>query len=263
MSLEPRQDSPVTWLASYPRSGNTLLRIVLKRCFGLASQSVYDDAEFSDATLCDVVGHEPIGDDPARFLQQAQEQHRHLYVKTHELPPADRHPVIYVVRDGRAAVVSYLHFLREILKRDVTPRDVICGTVGMSWSRHVRAWTLPPRPGTLIVRYEDLAIGETETLKKISAFIGAPQRQAFDISFDRLHALAPDFFRSGSNRRNIAELDPEAQKLFEKMHGATLRAMGYGPIAAGTEDLSAAGHGLSGQPAQTITVSDTGTGTAR
>ena len=27
----------IVWLASYPRSGNTLLRQVLKRCFGLDS----------------------------------------------------------------------------------------------------------------------------------------------------------------------------------------------------------------------------------
>jgi len=228
MSLELRRDSPVTWLASYPRSGNTLLRIILKRCFGLTSQSVYDDEEFSDAALRDVVGHETVGDDPARFLRQAQDERRRLYIKTHELPPGDRHPVIYVMRDGRAAVVSYIHFLREILKRDVTARDVICGRVGVSWSRHVRAWTLPPRPGTLVLRYEDLAIGEAGTLKKISAFIGVPQRQAFDISFDRLHALAPNFFRSGSNRKNIAELDSETEQLFEQMHGSTLRALGYG-----------------------------------
>lgn len=238
MSLELRQDSPVTWLASYPRSGNTLLRIILKGCFGLSSQSVYDDAEFSGTSLRDVVGHEPVGDDPARFLSQAQEERRRLYVKTHELPTADRHPVIYVVRDGRAAVVSYIHFLREILKRDVTARDVICGKVGVSWSRHVRAWTLPPRPNTLVVRYEDLAIGEAGTLKKISAFIGVPQHQAFDISFDRLHALAPDFFRSGSNRKNIAELTSEEEQLFEQMHGVTLRALGYGKAAAA--DLSRA-----------------------
>ena len=227
MSLELRRDSPVTWLASYPRSGNTLLRIILKRCFGLTSQSVYDDEEFSDAALRDVVGHETVGDDPARFLRQAQDERRRLYIKTHELPPGDRHPVIYVMRDGRAAVVSYIHFLREILKRDVASGDVISGKVGVSWSRHVRARTLPPRPGTLVLRYEDLAIGEAGTLKKISAFIGLPQRQAFDISFDRLHALAPSFFRSGSNRKNIAELNSKEEQLFEQMHGTTLRALGY------------------------------------
>lgn len=79
MSLELRQGSPVTWLASYPRSGNTLLRIVLKRCFGLNSQSVYDDAEFSGTTLREMVGHESVGDDPARFLNQAQ-QERHAFM---------------------------------------------------------------------------------------------------------------------------------------------------------------------------------------
>jgi hypothetical protein len=240
MSLELRQDSPVTWLASYPRSGNTLLRIILKRCFGLTSQSLYDDREFSDATMRDMVGHEPVGDDPARFLQQAREKGRHLYVKTHELPPADSHPVIYVVRDGRAAVVSYIHFLREILKREVTARDVISGTLGICWSRHVRAWALPPRPHSLIIRYEDLARGDPETLKKISAFIRVPQRQTFDISFDRLHTMAPDFFRSGSNRKNIAELDLEAQHLFEQLHGPTLRAMGYGASAASLPDMETA-----------------------
>jgi hypothetical protein len=90
----------------------------------------------------------------------------------------------------------------------------------------------------LIVRYEDLAVGEAGTLKKISAFIGVPQREAFDISFDRLHALAPSFFRSGSNRKNIAELDSEAERLFEQIHGVTLRAMGYGAGAAGLPHLS-------------------------
>ena len=238
MSLGLRQDTPVTWLASYPRSGNTLLRIILKRCFGLTSQSVYDDVEFSDAALRDVVGHEAVGDDPARFLRKAQEERRRLYIKTHELPPGDRHPVIYVVRDGRAAVVSHIHFLREIMKRDVTARDVICGTVGIPWSQHVRAWTLPPRTGTLIVRYEDLAIGEAGTLKKISAFIGVPQRQAFDISFDRLQTLAPSFFRSGSNRKNIAELNSKDAQLFEQLHGATLRTLGYARAWDAAPDFS-------------------------
>ncbi len=31
----------VIWLASYPRSGNTLLRTVLYQCFGIQSASVY------------------------------------------------------------------------------------------------------------------------------------------------------------------------------------------------------------------------------
>ena len=216
----------ITWLASYPRSGNTLLRTILKRCFGQPSQSIYDDADFSDPELSLLVGHEVVGDDAQSFIARARQAGRSLYVKTHEMPPADKHPAIYVVRDGRSAAVSHLHYMREILGRDMTLAEVIEGKAGQSWSQHVRAWT--PRPHTLLVRYEDLATGDAATLKKISAFIGRPQLHSFDISFESLHALNPEFFRIGSDSANILEMDGEAQRLFERLHGETLRALGYG-----------------------------------
>ena len=148
----------VTWLTSYPRSGNTLLRTILMRCFGQPSRSIYTDADFSDPELSRLVGHEAVGDDAKSFVARAKQAGRSLYVKTHEMPPADRHPAIYVVRDGRSAVVSHLHYMREILGRDMTLAEVIEGKAGLSWSQHVRAWS--PRPHTLMVRYEDLAAGD-------------------------------------------------------------------------------------------------------
>lgn len=224
--MSPALHAPVTWLASYPRSGNTLLRTILKRCFGQASQSIYDDADLSDPELSSLVGHEAVGNDAQAFIARAKQAGRNLYVKTHEMPPADKHPSIYVVRDGRSAVVSHAHYVREILGRDITLADVIEGKAGQSWSRHVRAWT--PRPHTLLVRYEDLASGNAATLKNISDFIGKPQLQAFDISFEALHAISPAFFRSGSDSANILEMDGQAQRLFERLHGESLRALGYG-----------------------------------
>jgi hypothetical protein len=187
--MSPALRAPVTWLASYPRSGNTLLRTILKRCFGQASQSIYDDADLSDPELSALVGHETVGTDAQAFITRAAG--RNLYVKTHEMPPADKHPSIYVVRDGRSAVVSHAHYVREILGRDITLTEVIEGNAGHSWSQHVRAWT--PRPHTLLVRYEDLASGNAATLKNIADFIGKPQLQAFDISFEALHAISPAF----------------------------------------------------------------------
>jgi hypothetical protein len=222
--MSPALRAPVTWLASYPRSGNTLLRTILKRCFGQASQSIYDDADLSDPELSALVGHETVGTDAQVFIARAAG--RNLYVKTHEMPPADKHPSIYVVRDGRSAVVSHVHYVREILGRDITLTEVIEGKAGHSWSQHVRAWT--PRPHTLLVRYEDLAAGNAATLKNIADFIGKPQLQAFDISFEALHAISPAFFRSGSDSANILEMDGEAQRLFERLHGAILRDLGYG-----------------------------------
>jgi hypothetical protein len=213
------------WLASYPRSGNTLLRVILKRCFGQPSQSIYDDAELAEPGLAQIIGREAVDDDPHGFIARAREAGRSLYVKTHELPPVDHHPAIYVVRDGRSAVVSHAHYVRDILKRDLTLNAVIEGKAGQSWSQHVRAWLLPARANTLMVRYEDLAAGDITTLKKISDFIGQPLLRDFDVSFDALHALSPAFFRSGSDTANIHELDGEALRLFERLHGETLRAI--------------------------------------
>jgi hypothetical protein len=224
--MPPALHAPVTWLASYPRSGNTLLRTILKRCFGQTSQSIYDDAELSDPDVSELIAREAVDDNPKDFVARASREGRSLYVKIHEMPPADKHPSIYVVRDGRSAVVSHAHYVREILGRDITLADVIEGKAGQSWSQHVRAWT--PRPHTLLVRYEDLAAGNAATLKAISGFIGKPQLHKFDISFEALHAISPAFFRSGSDSANILEMDGQAQLLFEKLHGETLRALGYG-----------------------------------
>lgn len=224
--MSPALRAPVTWLASYPRSGNTLLRTILKRCFGQASQSIYDDTELSDPDVAQLIGREAVDDNPKDFVARASREGRSLYVKTHEMPPADKHPSIYVVRDGRSAVVSHAHYLREFLGRDISLADVIEGKAGHSWSQHVRTWT--PRLHSLRVRYEDLAAGNAATLKSISDFIGKPQLNEFDISFEALHAISPAFFRSGSDSANILEMDGAAQRLFERLHGQTLRALGYG-----------------------------------
>lgn len=222
----------LTWLASYPRSGNTLLRIVLQNCFGLTSQSLYNDGEFGGSPLQAIVGEEPVGGDPRRFLDAAARSGRTLYVKTHELPGQDDHPAIYVVRDGRSAVVSHHHYLREIAGLQPSLGDVIAGRHGASWSRHVRAWALSGRPNTLVVRYESLARGDAQTLQAISRFIDRPQLSPFDVSFTALNRLNKAFFRRGSDQANIAEMDDVAVRLFERLHGETLRAMGYGAGAA-------------------------------
>jgi len=42
-----------------------------------------------------------------------------------------------------------------------------------------------------------------------------------------MNALAPSFFRCGSDAANIAEMDASEQALFERLHGETLRDLGY------------------------------------
>ena len=49
----------------------------------------------------------------------------------------------------------------------------------------------------------------------------------FDISFARLHDMDPLFFRAGNDAANIAEMTGGDRALFERLHGDTLRALGY------------------------------------
>lgn len=53
------------------------------------------------------------------------------FVKTHG-PPEDDDPAIYVIRDGRAAIVSYFHYIRNLQDSSVTLERVIRGD---AWGR--------------------------------------------------------------------------------------------------------------------------------
>src|SRR5947209_9405031 len=142
------------WIASYPRSGNTLLRLILAECFELGTKSKYPES--SEAVLAFFGGH-LAGE---RYL-----------TKTHD-PPEDDNPAIYLIRDGRATIVSYYHYCRDY-GLPVSMENVIRGTVGFgSWSGHYDAWNPFKRPQTIVVRYEELAKNMEAPLERIAAFLG-------------------------------------------------------------------------------------------
>src|SRR6266542_744438 len=115
----------IIWLASYPRSGNTMFRVVVNRLFALRSYSVYNDRIFEDRPdVADVVGHQHF-DESVETLALSSEP---CLVKTHDLPGTDAHPAIYLVRDGRDALVSYAHFVLDY-ERSSQPEDTDFQTV--------------------------------------------------------------------------------------------------------------------------------------
>lgn len=52
----------IVWLASYPRSGNTFLRVLFRHVFGIETYSVYNDLLDigSDGDISAVTGHRPL-----------------------------------------------------------------------------------------------------------------------------------------------------------------------------------------------------------
>lgn len=222
----------IIWLASYPRSGNTLLRLILHRGFGHTTWSLYDD-KFDlgrNDAAGKAIGHRLHGKSPAAFLAEARASKDTYIVKTHEMPPADQgEKVIYVVRDGRAAVVSYWHYRRRIADcRDELLEETVAGTVwGGLWSRHVDAWIDAPIEKKLVLRYESLVSDLPGNVAELAGFLECPTPPSPDTSFGPLQDSFPEFFHRGDNAANVRELEARCPGLFNALHGTTQSRLGY------------------------------------
>ena len=207
------------WIASYPRAGNTFVRLVLNQAFGIKSTSVYpseSEAMKDRPWLVDRIG----------FTDEPERPDRWLAIKTHD-PPTDAAPAIYVVRDGRAAIASYRHMLHDFTEQRLDLADIIRGRAWPgSWSEHYAAWSPDTRPETLLLRYEKLREDPQGACDKIAAFLHVRQIAPFKQEFDELHGFEPALFRVGGNERNIAEMDAD-MALFADIHGPLIRALGY------------------------------------
>ncbi len=202
------------WLASYPRSGNTFVRTILKECFDLRAESKYEDKMPGMQAADSFEGSD------------THSVEHPLITKTHEAPENDD-PAIYIIRDGRAAIVSYFYFNRYF-GATVPVEAIIMGAVGYgSWSDHYRAWNPLNRPHTLFLKYEELITETEEAIENIAAFIGVRPVRQFSKTFEDLHKTNRLFFRIGDNDRNIAELTDSQLELFAQHHGKVMQELGY------------------------------------
>jgi hypothetical protein len=215
----------VIWLASYPRSGNTFFRIVLHEVYGVES------SEF----------HAEPG------LQLDKNYFKYPIVKTHlppgELKPSDAAiPAVYIVRDGRDALVSMARQRSEIiapgsdyltnLETAIRARD---DTFFGGWSRNVTEWL---ERAKVVIRFEDLIrdpIGEVERIRPLID-LPEPDRSRLP-SFDDLRrrkfsirdAPEPDgkFFRRGKPGAWRDEMPFGMHMLFWELHGDAMKKLGY------------------------------------
>lgn len=227
----------IVWLASYPRSGNTLLRTVLYQTLGLASLP-----ESSEWRLFPTEG-----DDPKAELQRMLGTRRptesweafypsavssgdcHL-VKTHGAPIDDQ-PAIYVLRDGRKASYSYWQYHRAFLPAyGRTLLQIVAGEDYFGdWSSHYHAWADRSDGPILVLKYEDLVHATPDVVERIAAFLNHRETPKPWVNpFEELHEMSPRFFREGS-----VTWDPPAEWTraidwaFEVVHGPLMRELGY------------------------------------
>jgi hypothetical protein len=151
-----------TYLVSYPRSGNTLLREYFAILQGRPQLSVYDGdvVAASHTALTHSLDHVEI-------------------VKSHRIPSLDG-PVIYLVRDGRNASLSFLYMTFLFGGHQFSRlNEVYDGLRHLdesegSWGDHVtQALERSKTHSVLFVRYEDLVSRPEAALSRIAAFLGA------------------------------------------------------------------------------------------
>lgn len=151
------------WIASYPRSGNTLLRIILNHCFNLGSASLYPNDLGGNKDIEACVGHIEVDADNREEFMSSDIP----LVKTHE-QCNDAIPAIYVVRDGRAACVSLWAFYKHVIPLEA----ILAGRHRFgSWGGHVRSWHPWSRSNTLLLKYEDMLSDLPTVLVCLSDFL--------------------------------------------------------------------------------------------
>ena len=204
---------PLVWLASYPRSGNTMLRTIMYQCFGVRSGSIYP-RDVSE-TVGQKIGHVEQG--PNRQINLTGE--RFWLIKTHGSPQDDRR-AIYVLRNGRDATLSYHRFLRGKVPLQ---KIIEGGSQILSWSEHLTRWNPLERPNTLVLRYEDMVADVGRTIDTIAGFLDAePSVRSLP---DRENLADGRWIVSAEAARS--EFDAASEAAFERVNGAAMRRWGY------------------------------------
>ena len=222
------------WLASFPRSGNTFARNIFYHCYGIESSSWHKELSYSVRT------------DYQDFE----------IVKTHLLPsdliPEDTSiPSVYIVRDGRDAVVSMAHHRKDIvepgtefeqnLKEAIIAAD---GSFFGGWSGNVNAWM---ERADIVIRYEELIADPQTQIERIRKIYALPEPDFTKLpGFDTLRSgqarygsgksqrqqqvpgtFSEKFFRKGKSGGWKDEMEEKWHNLFWNYHGETMERLGY------------------------------------
>ncbi len=201
------------WLVSYPKSGNTWLRLLLSNLLSgrqepedinnlcLTMRSLVHKAEIEEQTLVDthlLTRQECDRFRPALMAQVWREADgSDVFIKLHDayrrlntgmpvLGPAAR-AAIYIMRDPRDVAVSLAFHNGQTIERGVSqilsaktrmggenPQQAQISQPLLDWSGHVRSWTGQRDVPILVLRYEDLQAETAAVFGRAITFLGLP-----------------------------------------------------------------------------------------
>jgi hypothetical protein len=225
----------IVWIASFPRSGNTFLRILLHRLYGVASSVVYDVDGVAERLGEAMVGFEQR---PASYEEMRASDAVH-FIKTHRQRDADIKDgdrAICLVRDGRDSLVSWARMQSEadaaqfeVELRKMIERNSPTGTG--SWGANVLSWLRPETSNRAVLRYEALVadpVGAVTTA--MAALVPEMSPGAAEVpDFAELRTADGLFFRRGIVGSHRDEMPGELHELFWSRPGnaAAMVMLGY------------------------------------
>ncbi|MFO0993126.1 MAG: sulfotransferase domain-containing protein [Hyphomicrobiales bacterium] len=204
----PKPRGKIDWLASYPKSGNTWMRLLLANYFGegdephdfnkpgitngIASLRWRFD-EFLGLSSSDLIADEVLSVQSHVYEMLVGQDPQHHWMKVHDaqkrlsdgrwlFPPAVSGAAIYLIRNPLDVVVSLaFHDGHEDMQRAVAKLCDRDGSLGSgksphlrqhlgSWSEHVESWIDQSEIPVLIVRYEDMLADAGRELSRVVKF---------------------------------------------------------------------------------------------
>ncbi|WP_439507013.1 sulfotransferase domain-containing protein [Sediminibacterium sp.] len=198
----------IVWLASYPKSGNTWLRLFLSALMNndqlklnefksdgiFSSRSIF--SSFTDLDSTYLTFDEVNRMIPHVYQQLSKEnEHRNIFLKIHDaysfntIPSGNTKCAIYLVRNPLDIVASFANHLNKniqqiinfmiddnawLVKQNNNENDhnyfpLFIG----NWSYHVESWAFAQLPFPVkVIKYEDMVKNPLSTFTEIVDFIG-------------------------------------------------------------------------------------------
>lgn len=237
------------YLATYPRSGNSLLQRILKDSFGLSCSQV--------KVAADPLGGIPNAlpkfisrEDLSRTREELAASPRIHLVKLHDRPFENLHPgerVIQTVRHPGASLWSYFRYEcqavlskrgRRVFDNPAPTLDnIIEGDVNVgSWSDYQRAWDafrLAHNTQCLLLQYEDVVADRRSAVTELSGFlrISIVSERTDSSDFSQFRTRFPGWGLRGTSEGYEAFYSAAQLKRLWLLHGPCAEQHGYSPPA--------------------------------
>nr|WP_298929420.1 sulfotransferase domain-containing protein [uncultured Erythrobacter sp.] len=247
------QNGEIVWLASYPKSGNTWVRLLLGNLLGLKDDDENPGDNFNPVTgissdrfvfeyCVGLNSYELTRSEIDRvradvYRMMVRDKPGLKYIKAHDafgwrpdgkaLFPGDcSRGAVYMVRDPMDVAVSYAHhqghdaFDQTVAGMNDTTKFIGGGRKEQlhqftgGWSRHYQSWAEQTEMPVCVVRYEDLRADTTRQLSRIAKFIGLEEAD-FAVSIEEaVEASRFDRLQKIEEEKGFAERPANSKRFF-------------------------------------------------